>query len=1343
MNAKQDSSDSNDLEQNKAFEKLNLSDCTGTKSKFPPPPRLAVSANNSYCCSSQSDSSTNSITWGSNVSVKKYRRRPGFARKLPPMGIFWDIENVCVPKHKSAASLVQKIRETFLENYRESEFVVVCDVKKENPQVLQELHDSQVNLIHVSSTSKNAADEKLRQSLRRFAEVNPAPSAIVLISGDINFAGDLSDLRYRKKIKVYLVHQQNVAEALIFCANEHIYLNRLIQDLPKSVGKKFVDSNTVYYLEVTNLPKNIEQARVKCRLQKLTANCGGKCMEFTPDKSVAFLRFGNYDLALRAQKRIQGEDVFGSKIKVLSPSLRSYTGQKIKNGDNRSSQQQPFNTIPPPPLLGFGGYPCSLSGSEVRDFGQRRRSQEPGPACKSNLFHPINPMGPPPISPMDISYDQVPQFSRSAPVSRLGTPQEQLNAALGPYTLNCSRRVHKISGSSEQSDSEPKNFLLNDSSTKIQNNQPVDLNITNLDPNIETKELRRLLGAMIKEYVMILHLNVVVQADGTPVANLRVLNAHDAQYVISQLHRQKLGHKRIVISYTQNNSPDPDQLKIMVVNILQDMPEKRMPLFKFMEQLELKYHCTVSVSEVNKLKDSVKIYDEMGSRMISLTQEAKTNPTNNLSQMMVPYCIIHCPKGLQSRGFFELNSGYIPSVMMTLSLFTAKLLALLSLHMGSMPLLSFQECYEQEYHESLPVSESGVPLEHLVTCVPNVEIKLVGSNKNVKIIQEKLCQSENADDQCRVAPSLVPNVNLLCREVVDLLKTTEKCQLLLTKFIPAYHHHFGRQCRVADYGYTKLLDLFESISHVVQIMGDGTRRIITLTHSAQIRRFTSDLLRVLKVQPNKQITFTAFPAAYEKVLNKQFNPVEYGLCTFDDLLQEVSETTVVITRSTTDNNVFISVPKREQTSEEIVRTKQFANEIKELPDGERIVCLTLDQSLKILGSQVIQLIKGPGGGSLRVDDFPMFYFKEYNYPLNPQVYQCETIVEVVEKLSDYVQVIHSNGGSLLRPIDMDMLPDILRVRSWALLLNPPHVKDFNTFKYEYQCSYNSSFSMDAIRDISNVVTISSMNNMEFISLTALYVLAAQLYYVICTNGGSVLFSQLEKLYMEHYNKPIKLSNFNINSPNELFNYFSSIFFIRSNKKKSVVVLNRNLQEQLTPLTMNQMDCNLATEASDDMERQNHWCVPGGGSSQNDACQGAKKKYSPPKPDTPPTPGSGSIWSTPSKYEGSMSFSVSVPISLNPTLIGNTEHLVSPARYLTSNPWNSPKTLMVPPEPAELPLPDKLLRKNLLKEGMSDDSADSGVNIKLDNSPSDYEFESSSSDNQGVPKKLYSTFLNFK
>lgn len=70
-------------------------------------------------------------------------------------------------------------------------------------------------------------------------------------------------------------------------------------------------------------------------------------------------------------------------------------------------------------------------------------------------------------------------------------------------------------------------------------------------------------------FLKVLSLNITVQTDGIPIANIRVNNQQAAQFIISQLHRQKLGHKRIVISYAQSNSPDPEQLRAMVVSILQ------------------------------------------------------------------------------------------------------------------------------------------------------------------------------------------------------------------------------------------------------------------------------------------------------------------------------------------------------------------------------------------------------------------------------------------------------------------------------------------------------------------------------------------------------------------------------------------------------------------------------------------------------------------------------------------------------------------------------------------------------------------------------------------------------
>lgn len=39
----------------------------------------------------------------------------------------------------------------------------------------------------------------------------------------------------------------------------------------------------------------------------------------------------------------------------------------------------------------------------------------------------------------------------------------------------------------------------------------------------------------------------------------------------------------------------------------------------------------------------------------------------------------------------------------------------------------------------------------------------------------------------------------------------------MSKFIPSYHHHFAKQCRVSDYGYSKLLELLEAVPHVLQV----------------------------------------------------------------------------------------------------------------------------------------------------------------------------------------------------------------------------------------------------------------------------------------------------------------------------------------------------------------------------------------------------------------------------------------------------------------------------------------------------------------------------------------------
>ena len=41
----------------------------------------------------------------------------------------------------------------------------------------------------------------------------------------------------------------------------------------------------------------------------------------------------------------------------------------------------------------------------------------------------------------------------------------------------------------------------------------------------------------------------------------------------------------------------------------------------------------------------------------------------------------------------------------------------------------------------------------------------------------------------------VSRTQKFAEECIELLKHVPECRLPFNKFIPAYHHHFGRQCR--------------------------------------------------------------------------------------------------------------------------------------------------------------------------------------------------------------------------------------------------------------------------------------------------------------------------------------------------------------------------------------------------------------------------------------------------------------------------------------------------------------------------------------------------------------------
>lgn len=92
------------------------------------------------------------------------------------------------------------------------------------------------------------------------------------------------------------------------------------------------------------------------------------------------------------------------------------------------------------------------------------------------------------------------------------------------------------------------------------------------------------------------------------------------------------------------------------------------------------------------------------------------------------------------------------------------------------------------------------------------------SIKNQKNFSYKLNSSDpNTSSKGNLSLTCGEAADNISKEVIELVKMCGKSTMMFSKFIPTYHNHFGKQCRVADYGCTKLIEMFEAMSSVVQV----------------------------------------------------------------------------------------------------------------------------------------------------------------------------------------------------------------------------------------------------------------------------------------------------------------------------------------------------------------------------------------------------------------------------------------------------------------------------------------------------------------------------------------------
>jgi len=253
------------------------------------------------------------------------------------IGVFWDIENCQIPRGKSPLLICKKIRDLkFFKGYKEIQFAVACDAARESAYILDDLSKAQVDIFHVNSSSKNAADKKLKVLMRRFVNLHGSNSRIVLISGDGDFTDDIFDIKTHKDVEILVVYPHKASDALKSFAHNTISFADLVSD---------VRANVETHLKVTNLPSSLEDEQDKLDSEDILSahvhNLNGRVISFDTDNGTAILAFDNADSARRFREQYSNHLIGSRKMFVQNHQWRrGPSPQRRPRGQSLGRQAQ-------------------------------------------------------------------------------------------------------------------------------------------------------------------------------------------------------------------------------------------------------------------------------------------------------------------------------------------------------------------------------------------------------------------------------------------------------------------------------------------------------------------------------------------------------------------------------------------------------------------------------------------------------------------------------------------------------------------------------------------------------------------------------------------------------------------------------------------------------------------------------------------------------------------------------------------------------------------------------------------------------------------------------------------
>jgi meiosis arrest female protein 1 len=486
--------------------------------------------------------------------------------------------------------------------------------------------------------------------------------------------------------------------------------------------------------------------------------------------------------------------------------------------------------------------------------------------------------------------------------------------------------------------------------------------------------------------------------------------------------------------------------------------------------------------------------DQFNGRYIELSPSMKTLPSKQLLvTSSLPYCLKHFNLKGVGNGWAEREvPGFLPSVHIRLKELGVALHSLLDIHGGCLPLNTVTNCFSALFGRQMDTTSTPrVSLEHLISCIAGVQVVPAPGNGFKLIRWSEKClelaipqETPPSDGTSEASDTQTKSLQNFSREVRDLLKHHPNSEVPFAKFVPAYHAHFGRQCCVHEFGFTKLVDLMEAIPQVVQVL--GKQKTLTLTHREQTKRFAADLLRVLRGQPRKRVKLSDFPEAYESIMKRPFSVTDYGVCFIEDILSEVWEGTVAITFDPEDNGQVIEIPKRVQTEEEKKRTQTFSLEVQDLlrsmpslslpfskfipsyhhfynrqckvsrygfvklielleeispevveierdldvQEEEKVIRLSREKRLKIIEQRIVDIVKYPAGRKVTFAQLWHVYRSQFGHSLNFEDYGASDLPEFILLFPHKLRITSVEGQEVVALVRKQCPPSLFPPIEW-------------------------------------------------------------------------------------------------------------------------------------------------------------------------------------------------------------------------------------------------------------------------------------------------------------------------